>query len=108
MMQQFVPHFLGDGVPFRDRMVRSNRNVQLRVQAMAQPSGPHVRHLLDTPGMAYRFSNFVNEVRLDTIQHVDKDGLARLPHDVNDGESDEKSDDGISQRIATPHTDRAT
>lgn len=31
MVQQFVSHFFGDGMPFRDGKVRSNRNVQFSV-----------------------------------------------------------------------------
>jgi len=100
-------HNFGDGMPFRDGEVRSNRNVQFSVQTVAYPSGPYLRYLPDARGTASRFSNSVNNVRLDSIQHSGEHGLARLPHDLNDNNGYEKSDDGVSQRISKPNTDRA-
>ena len=107
MVQQFMPHFFSDGMPFRDGKARSNRNVQFSVQAVAYPSRPYLRYLLDTRAMTGRFSNSVDDVRLDSIQHTSQHGLARLPYDLKDRDGDKKSDDGVSQGISKPNTDRA-
>src|SRR6266436_2683419 len=99
-----MPHFLRYRVPLRDRMPGSDRNAQVGVQAMAQPSGPNVRHLFDAFGVARRISNFVDDGRLDSIEHAGKDRLARLPHDLSDRDRDEKSDDRVGERITEPNT----
>src|SRR5947208_11935219 len=97
-----MPHFLRYRVPLRDGLPRRDRNAQVRVQAMAQPSGPNVCHLFDAFGVARRFSNLVNDGGFDSIQHAGKDRLARLPHDLSDRDRDEKSDDRVGERITEP------
>src|SRR6266446_3114024 len=110
-----MPHFLRYRVPLRDGMPGSDRNAQVGVQAMAQPSGPNVRHLFDAFGVARRISNFVDDCMLDgvepaiidEIRDAGEDRLARLPHDLSDRDRDEKSDDRVGERITEPDADGA-
>jgi len=82
MVEQLVTHLHRDGVAFRDRMPRSDSNAQVGVQAMTEPARAHVGHLFDSLRTARCLADFVDDGRLDAIQHARKDRLARLPHDL--------------------------
>jgi hypothetical protein len=88
-VHELVSHFFGDGVSLGHRPMRTYGDIQLRVQAVAQPTGTHFRYLLDTFHMTGRFPNFIHDARLNTIEHPSKDSLAGLPDDADEQESDE-------------------
>jgi hypothetical protein len=55
--------------------------------------------------MLSRMINFLERSRLDAVEHSREHRLRRLPDDSKDGDGDEKSDDGISERETHPNAD---
>src|SRR5574341_1074732 len=45
VMEELMPHFRGNSMPLGDRQMRTDGNIEFRMQPMPQPSRAHLRHL---------------------------------------------------------------
>src|SRR5215218_2772387 len=70
---------------------------------MSQPTRPYLRDVFHTINLASRVPYLLYDLGLDSVEHAGKDGLARLPHDHEDGRRYQEPYDGVCEWVAEPH-----
>ena len=69
MMQQLVPYLFGNRMSGCKHNMGGERHVYLRMQAMAEPASADIRHFFYLRHMGCGMANFVNNVRIDAVEH---------------------------------------
>src|SRR5215203_1238481 len=70
---------------------------------MSQPPRSYLRDVFHTINLASRVPYLLYDLWLYSVEHAGKDGLARLPHDHEDGRSNDQPHDGVREWVAQPH-----
>lgn len=106
VMENLVPHFLGDPVTFGYGELTVHHDVELEREAMADPPPTHLGHVGHARRVARRVSDRLQDLWLDAVQHPSEDGPGRVPNQDEDGPSDQEPDQWIRQGVARPHARR--
>ena len=105
MVQEVVADLLGDVMPFLHGQVPADGNVQFCMEPVSEPSHPHFGNISHPGRVLHRLSDLSDDLRIHPVKQPGKNGFAGLPHDSQDGDRDEKTNERVRQRIAEPHPD---
>ena len=105
MMQKLVSNLRGNLVPLANREPWVNGDVHLRMKSVAQPSHAHFGDIPHVSRMIHCMSNLIEDLRVYAVEQTGKDPPAGFPYDVEDGNCNEKTNDGVRQRHAQPDSD---
>src|SRR3972149_3166419 len=76
--------------------------MQLCLQPVSQPSHSHFRDIPHTGGVMRSMLYLLNDFGIYAVQQACEYRSAGIPDNLEDGSTDQKPHDGVSQRIAQP------
>src|SRR5215218_964837 len=79
-----------------------DQDLDIGVNPVSQPACLHVLDAAHSIDMGGRVLDFVEDIRLDTIEHAAKNLAARVLQDEEDRNGDEQPDDRIDDRVTGP------
>lgn len=107
MLSKLGIHFFCNRMPSSDAKRGVDRDVDLRVETMADPPCADITYTLDPVHMGGRVSYLIRSLRLDSIEHSREHELYRLPDYTKNRDGDEKAYNWIGFRISEVNAQRA-
>jgi len=75
VLEQFALEPSGKRIGLTQGNVAIHRHVQLDIEPMTQPAGPHIQDLTDAWDVPGGMSDFCGDFWLDPVQHASENGL---------------------------------
>jgi len=76
-MQDLVTSCAGQFMRVSDRQLGGNREIDLSVEPMPDPTHPNIAHAFDPARMRCGMTDLLYDSRIDAIQHAQEDRLRR-------------------------------
>src|SRR5437899_7759305 len=106
-MQELMPGFHCNRVSFSDRQFGAHGNVDFGMKAVPKPTSAHFCNSLHALYMPCGVFYLINDFGFNTVKQTTEYGLAGIPNNFQNSQTNERANNRVSQGKAEPNTDCA-